>query len=231
MLRVSLLMFLFFGCPVVDHGEFSAYVAPNLFDFAEHTALRKAYRLAERLFAALLRARLEHDPACVDRIHNLLPLFDRESQGLFAVDVLARARREHRNNRVPVVGRYDEHRVDRFVGEEISEVLVGFDRYRFAPALVVAFDSVFVVCNAFVLDIADCGDAYGLVGEKSADVPAHHLAETDKPHIDFVVRRPRRKESVRKEERRGGGNADVFQKTASFHMVVNFVCCRERGRT
>lgn len=203
--------------PIIDYRELSADVAPNLLDFAEHAAAGKPYRLAEARLAALLRACLEDDAVCVHRVYNLPPLVHGERERLFAVDVLARAGGEHRNNRMPVVGGYDEHGVNRLVGEQVSEILVGFDRHRLSALFVERLYSVFVERQPLVVNVANRRNAYGLVVEQPRYVPAHHFAETDKPQIDFVVGRAVRKKSVRDKERSGGGKTRIFQECASFH--------------
>src|SRR5262249_52459790 len=75
--------------------------------------------------AAPLRASLEHPLRLADRVVEVLAPGDGETAGLFAVDVLARPRRQDRRRGVPAVAGGDEHGVNVAPRQQLMEVAVG----------------------------------------------------------------------------------------------------------
>jgi hypothetical protein len=73
---------------------------------------------------ALLAAHLHHPVVLASRPHHGPPLGHGQGQRLLDVDVLAGAAGHHRHQRVPVVGRGDDHRVDVLVVEQVAEIPV-----------------------------------------------------------------------------------------------------------
>ncbi len=71
-----------------------------------------------------MRAHLDHAARLASHLHHLSPFVDRLRERLLAVDVLAGPAGHDRLQRVPVVGRGDQHRVDIRLIEDLAEVTV-----------------------------------------------------------------------------------------------------------
>ena len=84
----------------------------------------KVHGIAEMRRAALLRAHLDDAIVAARGVDHDAALADGERERLFDVDVLARLARHDRRQRVPVIGRADDHRVDVLAIEDAAEVAV-----------------------------------------------------------------------------------------------------------
>ena len=158
--------------------------------------------------AAVVVARVDQVPHLGDAavlgrgVGHRPPLADPVREGLLAVDVLARLAGEDRRDRVPVVGRGDDHRVDVLAVEDArgSRCTTPACR-RPSPA----------PCRVRLVDVADGGDAD--VGHLAEDVQQAraHPAEADEAERDRVVGRGLRRRRLvapgeaRRDRGRGGG--------------------------
>jgi hypothetical protein len=100
----------------------------------EHSALLDSLELADSPVAhqlchpvidrqrTVFGARLEHSTVPADFFDQNPALIDGQ-RGLFALHVLACARRHHAHQRVPVIRRGNHHRIDIFPGEDLTEIL------------------------------------------------------------------------------------------------------------
>src|ERR1700691_456307 len=73
----------------------------------------------------LLAAGLKDTLVPADRVAHRAAFGDSQRERLLAVDVLAGARRLDHRNRVPVIGYGDQHGVDVFARQQLTEVFVG----------------------------------------------------------------------------------------------------------
>ncbi len=82
-------------------------------------------RLLKDVARALHQAGL-HDAIVFARgLDHLLSLFDRDGNGLFHPDVLARLACFHGHVGMPVIGRGNAHGIDGFVGKNLAEIMHG----------------------------------------------------------------------------------------------------------
>ena len=109
-------------------GRVAADAALDARDLADATGANHIGREAElRHLAALLAPGLEH---LLRLLHGLLEeqgFLDGQRQRLLAVHVLALAKGFERDQRVPVIGDRDDHRVHVLAGHHFAVVLVAFD--------------------------------------------------------------------------------------------------------
>ena len=75
----------------------------------------------------LLRADLDHSLVSPRRRNHPAPFAHEQRQRLFHIHVFSRRAGQHRHQCMPVVGRRDDHGIDIFVLEQLSEVAVPSD--------------------------------------------------------------------------------------------------------
>jgi len=100
---------------------------------AELATSQVVKRLAQERARTILHAHLDHAPISPGRRHHLTALPQVIGKRLLDINVFAGLARPDRRQRVPVVGRRDDHRVDALVVQNSAEVSVSSD--RFAPVL------------------------------------------------------------------------------------------------
>src|SRR5262249_4613056 len=79
---------------------------------------------------ALLRADLDHTVVFARRLNHLAPFVYSDRDGLLDVNVFARLTGRHAHQRVPVVWRSDDHRINVFAVEDSTKILVGLDAFK-----------------------------------------------------------------------------------------------------
>ena len=173
--------------------------ALHLADLADRAGVEPLLHQAQPLLGVSLIAHLGHDLVLARGLGQGACFADRARQRLLDVDVLAELHRRHRDDRVGVIGRGDEHRVDvLLLLEHRAEILVK-DRLRelvggAAPlhrrgcrvALVavaerddvVGFDDVHQVGRAHAVLVADDGDVHGVARGLEARA-SQHVARND----------------------------------------------------
>ncbi len=142
-------------------------------------------------FAALLTAGLEDDIVLRDRIDDPPALGDVVRQRLLAVDVLFRPSGENADDRVPVVGRGADDRVDVLAVDDLSEVAIG------VAALVRSLLALGIFSLDIPLrmecplrdDIADGQDLDVLHFEEAMKMAAILYAQADKAECQPFARR------------------------------------------
>ena len=140
-------------------------------------------RLAVVVPAAPHRAHLHHAPVSVGRRHHRPPLRDARRQRLLAIHVLARLARHHGRQRVPVVGRAHQARVDVLALQNAPEI---FHRLRFRPVLFLKTRQR--RRDLRVVHVAHHGDLHlGMRAERSR-VGDRNPAAPDQSHPHPVVR-------------------------------------------
>ena len=103
------------GVGVVPAADLADAPAATVADVLRHVAARHRAPLGAELHHAAVAARGLHCPAALDHCHR---------ERLLAVDVLARLARVDGVERVPVVGRADDHSVNVLPVEELAVVVV-----------------------------------------------------------------------------------------------------------
>ena len=147
---------------------------------------------AEVVRRALLAAGLEDASVAPHRVDYRPRFADRQCQRLLAVNVLAGLGRLDRDDRVPVVGRGDDHRVDVVAGQQLAEVIVDSAIIGRAAALLLAV----MVVDSFAGRFAPCriDFAYGqdldlAVSQVAFQMSAAHAAHADETERDPVIGR------------------------------------------
>ena len=144
-----------------------------------------------------MRAHLDHATGLAGDLHHLSPLVDRLRKWFLAVHVLAGPAGHDRLQRVPMIGRGDQHRVDVRLIEDLAEVAVHgrLPAEQFGVGLF----------HRGPRDVTDRGDlAVGLLHEE-----LHHLAASisradhSEPHA-IVTRTSTRACRERSHAERGG---------------------------
>ena len=138
--------------------------------------------MVEALVAALLASGLEDAAEARDGVAHHPPLPDRQRQGLLAVDVLAGSRGAADVDRMPVVRRPDDHRVDVVAREKIPEVVVRIAGRGAFGAFLVREHLVPRRVSASAVRVADREDLDLVARHEAAQVRTPHSAATDEAH-------------------------------------------------
>ena len=166
---------------------------------------------------AVLRAGLEDARVAADGVHHVAPFTNGERHRLFAIDVLACLRGVDCLQRVPVVRRGDDHRVNVWPGQQLAVVV---DARAMAIGSRAALRRADVVRLTHALLAADAVHvAHGdqlclLVAREDVQMPAAHGAAANQADIDALVRRDRSvaaahgcRNNPRHRQQRSGGAA------------------------
>ena len=137
-------------------------------------------RLLEDGHRSLLGAELDDPPVPPRRLDHGAALGHGRRGGLLDVDVLARLAAEDRHQRVPVIGRGGEDRVDVLAIEHAAEVLVALG--GLARELLDHRDGVLV---PRLEAVADGGDLAVGVDRERLEVPRAHPAAADHAQADL----------------------------------------------
>ena len=124
--------------------------------------------------APLLRAHLDDAVVAAGRVDHHPPFADGERERLFDVDVLARLAGQHGRDRVPVIRRADDHRVDVLAIEDAAEV-ARRERRRLIEVLL---DALGRLGDLLVVHVAE-GDALRAEAQGVAQNAAPLAATTD----------------------------------------------------
>ncbi len=149
-------------------------------------AQRAAFHVVDRVgvvrSAALLRPHLDDAIVLARDVHHHAALADRQRQGLLDVDVLARLAGHHRRQRVPVVRRADDDRVDVGSVEHAAEV----PGHQFGRLREVPRHQILDLRALRVIDVTERHDLRAQA-QRLAQVAGAHAAATDQPHADAAV--------------------------------------------
>ena len=144
-------------------------------------------------------------PACTTRLYLraastiCLAFIDGDGNRLLHVDVFARFAGFDRQIRMPVIRRRNANCVNRFVFQNLAEVL-----YRFWLAAGHLHGQI----EAGLIDVADGGDFHFRLLHGEMQIGAAHATDSDKSDADFVVGRLKRTGEQRTGD--GGGRAGLL---------------------
>src|ERR1035437_7791364 len=177
------------GQPVVNRGRRPAVARTHLrvdsLQLAEFAAARQVEGLDEIRPVAPLRPRLVNPSQPQERVRQRAAVGDGHGARLLAVNVLARLRRHHREQRMPAVARGDQQGVDILARPQL--LLVGVHR-----AIVVA---VFLVHHgldgftAFIAHVADRHELHVRLTQEAAQIAGAAAADAEAAHADAVAGR------------------------------------------
>ena len=139
---------------------------------------------------SLLAAGLEDDVVVACRRHHRASLGNGQRQRLLAIDVLARPRRQHRRDVMPVVRRRDDDGVDVAAIEQLAKIDkrgAAAIRTRLAFRRIRPMHALDGILAPLPMDIADRNDLHAAIAEKALQVPASHHADADEAEIDTAV--------------------------------------------
>src|SRR6266568_6060833 len=187
-------------------------------------------------------AGLEYPLFLANRFDHRPRFMNRLAQRLLAVDVLARSGGGGRDQRVPMVGRRDDHRIDVFSRQQLAEVVVR--RAAFVRAIglfgVEILDLFLCVFAPAGIHVAH-GHCLGfLLSEKPIQQSASLRSQADETKSEafgrFDFGRPdARWEDKRRRHAKRGGRAEKFpasQKLWVFHgMVIQIPVLRRKPET
>ena len=197
--------------------------------FAQAAVAHQFARLAEGekwLFRTLLRTGLQNH---LFRAHGLPQrdgFVDAVGDGLLHVEVLARQGRLHGDERVPVVGRADDHGVDLRPREDLVEIVAGFHVHvRFALLLVELHDGLPRDANPSGIEVAHGHHPGQRVGQGALEVAGAHATAADMREVDAPVGRGgavgRAAEEARQHDQAGAAEEGVFDEGATGEVVHN----------
>ena len=160
-------------------------IAVQRLELAEHAAAGDVHAEAKTRDAAPLGAALVDGPEPLHRIGHGPALGDRQRDRLFAVDVLAGLGRFDGDDRVPMVRRGDQHRVEIAAGEDLAKIVV-------RGAVLVAIGGVDRILGALPvtrIDIADGQHPHVLKRQEALEVVHPLPAQADRPHREPLAGR------------------------------------------
>src|SRR5215470_18199405 len=159
---------------------------------------------------ALLRAGLDHAVVFARHLNHLAPFVYGARDGLLYVNVLARLTGHHGLQRVPVVWRGDDHRVNVFAVEHSTKVPVCLDAFEFG-----VFDRK---VHLRPEDVADRDNLRVRIPHKRLHHAAPLPSRTDHPDANTVIRA----QDVRARHSRGADGSDAsLDEISAFDSVTH----------
>ncbi len=207
----------FFRQIAKDRG--TAHRRVHFGDRADHAVAHQLARGAKFTHRTLHRADLKNSFVRAHGAHHRAALVDGVRHRFFAVNILARIRRRDRGERVPVVGRGDDHSVNVLARQQIAEIVVGIAAFVVSAFFlfgVGGFDFVLGQIAAGRIHIAHRQHANVATRQASAEQAVALFANANETERDLHARRRVRGEQTgAQHQRRGTGNDGCFQKMAA----------------
>src|SRR5262245_48024072 len=159
---------------------------------------------------ALLRADLDHAVVFARRLNHLEPFVYGARDWLLDVNVLVRLTGQHGLQRMPVVGRGDDHRVNVFAVEHSTKILVCLDAFEFG-----------VIDRKVHLrpeDVAERDNLRVRISHKRLHQAAPLPSRTDHPDANAIIRA----QDVRARRSRGAYGSDAsLDEISAFDSVIH----------
>src|SRR5262245_5796616 len=166
---------------------------------------------------ALLRADLDHAFVLARRLNHLAPFVYGAGDGLLDVNVLARLTGHHGLQRMPVVGRGDDHRVNVLAVEHSTKIPVCINAFEFG-----VFDrKVYVRLE----DVAERDNLRVRISQKRLHHAAPLPSRTDHSDANAIIRA----QDVRARRSRGAYGSDAsLNEISAFDSVIHIFLFRSR---
>src|SRR5262245_15951359 len=159
---------------------------------------------------ALLRADLDHAFVFARRLNHLAPFVYGARDGLLDVNVLARLTGHHGLQRMPVVGRGDDHRVNVFAVEHSTKIPVCIDAFEFGV--------IDRKVHLWLEDVAERDNLRVRISHKSLHHAAPLSSRTDHPDANAIIRA----QDVRASRGRGAyGSYASLNEISAFDSVIH----------
>ncbi len=181
-----------------------------------------------------MASRLQNPIVASNRFDHRATIRNRERERFFAVDILARLQRHHRDHAVPMIRDNNDHGIQVIMLEQLSKIrvrraidclpgLVALRRlridHRFGRLATIEMLRLFVARAAFV-DIAN-GEHVAEVGGQESLQQAHTLvARTNEPDVDSVTRCFGREHRRTHDQRCSDGGGVLEELATIFHGSI-----------